>query len=196
LRDSESKTPDPGRSDRPSQSGLPQLARTTADGAFVFESLSADSSGLAEFTYVISDNISTASGSLFIEVLPVNDPPRFDAPATQVSALPGAPTLVENWAIELGAGPAAEQGQSLVFLTSPVSVPAGFFTTPPSLDINGGTADLSFELAPDAAGSAVLSVVLLDDGGTDNGGVNLSEEVLLTIDVLGDRIFNSRFEGE
>jgi len=179
-----------------SRGALQAQVSATADGAFVFESLSADTSGLAEFTYVITDNISTASGSLFIEVLPVNDPPRFDAPATQVAAVPGTPTLVENWAIELGAGPADEQGQSLMFLISPVSVPAGFFATPPSLAINGGTADLSFELAPDATGSAVLSVVLLDDGGTDNGGVNLSEEVLLTIDVLGDQIFRSRFEGE
>ncbi|MEN1729488.1 MAG: Ig-like domain-containing protein, partial [Pseudomonadota bacterium] len=166
----------------------------TADGAFVFETLLEDQSGTAEFTYVITDNISTASGSLLIEVLPVNDPPSFQAATTQVSATPGAPSLVEDWASELGAGPADEQGQSLQLFVSAVNVPMGFFTIPPSLSINGGTADLSFELAPDAEGSAVVSVVLQDGGGTANGGINQSDEVLLTIDALGDQIFSSRFE--
>lgn len=167
----------------------------TADGAFVFESLSEDQSGQVEFTYVISDKLNTDSATLLIQVLPVNDPPQFEAAPTQVSATPGETVIIEDWAF-MGPGPADEQGQSLAFLVTEVSAPEGFFISPPSIDIDGFRADLSFELAPQAAGSAEFSVVLQDSGGTANGGIDKSEALLLTISALGDQIFRSRFESE
>jgi len=174
---------------------LQSQVTATADGAFVFEPLSEDRSGLAEYTYVVSDNLNIASASLLINVLPVNDPPRFEA-VTHVAATPGESVIVEDWAFEMGPGPADEQGQSLTFLLTVVDVPEGFFISPPSIGIDGFRADLSFELAAEAAGSAEFSVVLQDNGGTANGGVDQSEAINLTINALGDRIFRSRFEGD
>ena len=169
----------------------------TTDGAFVFETMQPDTSGLAEFLYVISDNLNTDSATLLIDVLPVNDAPGFNAATTTVSAASGQSLVVENWATEAGAGPAGEQEQSMQFLISPVSVPSGFFSSMPSIDFtNNSTANLSFELAPGAAGSAVVSVVLQDNGGVANGGSNQSEEVLLTIQALSDLLFSDRFDND
>lgn len=104
--------------------------------------------------------------------------------------------IFEDWAFELGPGPADEQGQSLVFVSMDVSVPAGAFASPPNIDISEFRGDLSFELAADATGSAEIRVVLPDDGGVANGGINQSEKVILTISALTDRIFGSRFDSD
>ncbi|MBB6086981.1 choice-of-anchor Q domain-containing protein [Wenzhouxiangella marina] len=168
----------------------------SADGAFVFETLSPDTSGQTEFVYVISDNLNTGSASVFIDVLPVNDAPSFAFSTDSLAAVPAQPTLIEDWATEIGAGPADEQGQSVQFLVSPVDVPVGFFSVSPSLQFGGtGNADLSFEIAAGATGSAIVSIVLLDNGGTANGGVNLSDAVVVNISASTDSIFHSRFEG-
>jgi hypothetical protein len=96
---------------------------------------------------------------------------------------------IEDWAFEMGPGSIHEKGQSLAILLAVVSVPEGFFTSPPSIDIDGFRADLSFELAPEASGSAQVSVVLQDSGGTANGGIDQSEAIILTISALSDQIF-------
>ncbi len=44
--------------------------------------------------------------------------------------------------------------------------------------------------------SADIRVVLLDDGGVANGGINQSGKIILTISALINRIFGSRFESD
>jgi len=43
--------------------------------------------------------------------------------------------------------------------------------------------DLSFTASPDANGSAVITLLLQDDGGTENGGVDTSASQQLTITI-------------
>ena len=100
-------------------------------------------------------------------------------------------------------GPPDEQGQKVCFLThSPhhhhhhhhhrfflhlhtqltfaveVDKP-GMFATLPTISVPGG--DLAFELVPDVNGDVVVGVVLLDDGGTDNGGVDRTDRLSFRI---------------
>jgi uncharacterized protein YheU (UPF0270 family) len=56
------------------------------------------------------------------------------------------------------------------------------FVSLPIIDASTGT--LSYTLAIDASGTANVSVWLLDDGGTDNGGVDLSAAQRFAIMVL------------
>lgn len=165
-----------------------------ADGAFVFEPSSPDSVGPAEFVYTISDTLNTDSAELLIQIVPVNDPPVFNAGSKVITAIAGEQTIVEDWAIQISSGPPDEQIQSVEFTITPVNVPGGYFTGIPSLDISGSSADLSFELASDAVGNAVVSVVLQDNGGTSNGGLNQSDEVIVTIQSDSDLIFSDSFE--
>ena len=74
-----------------------------------------------------------------------------------------------SWATGISPGPASEAQQSVTFTVS-VSNP-GLFSTQPAVSA-GGT--LTYAPAADAFGSATVTVVANDDGGTANGGDNSS----------------------
>ncbi len=81
-------------------------------------------------------------------------------------------------AANITAGPANESGQSVSFLVANDN--AALFSAPPAIAANG---TLSFTAAPNANGTALVTVRALDDGGTANGGIDTSAPQFFTITV-------------
>lgn len=82
-------------------------------------------------------------------------------------------------ATHINPGPGPETNQTLTFLVSPAN--SNLFSVLPAIDSNG---TLTFTPAPNVYGTTTVSVVLTDDGGTDNGGQNTSEAQSFTIVIL------------
>ncbi len=131
-----------------------------------------DFSGQVSFEYSVHDGAATSVPvQVTINVLPRNDPPTFTVP--QGAAAPEGSTALEvvaGFATDMLAGPPDEAGQALHFVVTGVSNPALFVQTP-GIDVSTG--DLSFQPTGDA-GSAVITVVLVDDAGTEFGGSDTS----------------------
>jgi gliding motility-associated-like protein len=144
-----------------------RLTFTPAPGAY----------GRTVVTVLLRDNGGVAGGGVdgspaqtfAITLLPVNDAPRFtEGPNVSVPE-DGGPQRLAGWATAIAAGPANESAQSLSFLVT--ASPTTLFKALPALDAQG---NLTFTPAPDAYGTATVSVVLRDNGGTDHGGADRS----------------------
>lgn len=119
-----------------------------------------------------------AEATVTILLIDVNDAPSFSLP-TELTVAEDAPQqFVENFATSISAGPANELGQALTFGVQNDN--PGLFNVPPSMNPAGR---LTFTLAPNAHGSATISVMLEDSGGTANGGVNTSAPRTFTLNV-------------
>ena len=136
-------------------------------------------------TVTVDDGITTVNEQFELTVTPVNDMPVFtlkDIPDWPAGTL-GLKTLkgfVEN--LSLGAS-ANEGPQSIINSTVVIqSDPNGIFAVggEPQLTNNGV---ITYFLSG-VGGDAILDVELQDDGGTDNGGVDTSATVSLTLTVL------------
>ncbi|MBF0451444.1 MAG: tandem-95 repeat protein [Candidatus Magnetomorum sp.] len=86
--------------------------------------------------------------------------------------------VFENWASEINAGTPEESYQSLTFFA--YANPPTLFSQQPVITSNG---TISFETAPDVNGLATIRIFLQDNGGTDNGGMDQSEEYSLKINI-------------
>ena len=145
-----------------------------------------DANGTATFDVVVQDDGDTAnSGSdtsapqtFTITVNAVNDQPSLTAsnpPAVNEDA--GAQTVTGWAAFDPGPG---ESGQSVqAYQVSNVSDP-GLFAAAPTVSTGG---ELSYTPAADANGTASFDVVVQDDGGTANGGIDTSATQTFTIRV-------------
>jgi len=145
--------------------------------------LASDANGEAEVTLSLKDDGGTANGggdtsavqTFKITVTAVNDAPSF-----QLKANPGQTVLedsgahsVENFATNFSAGPSNESGQALLkYVVSNTNNSLFTSTGQPSIDATTGK--LTYTLAPGAIGTATVSVMAQDDGGTANGGVDTS----------------------
>jgi subtilisin-like proprotein convertase family protein len=141
--------------------------------------------GTAVVTIFAMDNGGTANGgadtsatfTFNITATSVNDRPTFNAGANISKTEDAGPQSIPNWA-SVSVGPANETGQTLTAIvqsatyTSPYyNTIAKFFSTPPTIDASG---TLTYQTAPNANGTVTLTVVLKDNGGTANGGVDTS----------------------
>jgi hypothetical protein len=122
------------------------------------------------FRFIVRNAIGASlPANVEINIRPVNDPPSFSAGPDQEIDEDAGPQRVPGWATAIRAGPLNESGQSLAFL---VSNDAGaLFSAPPTLDAVG---TLRYTPAPDANGSATVTVLLQDDGGSADGGQDRS----------------------
>jgi Bacterial Ig domain/HD domain len=158
-----------------------------ATGTLTFAS-APNSSGTATITFVLHDDGGTAGGgsdtsaaqSFTITVQPVNDAPSFLAGADQTTLEDSGAQSVVGWATQMSPGPADESGQNLDFEVENDTNPA-LFSVAPAVDPATGT--LTFTPSPNAFGSAVIELALHDDGGTVNGGKDLSAPQSFTITV-------------
>ncbi len=118
--------------------------------------------GPDSFSYVVSDGVQTAIGTVTVNVTAVNDPPTFSLKSDRLTLEEDAgKQRIEGWAYNMSPGPANESDQSLVFA---VEVNGAIpFAEAPSMDAESGV--LSFTVAPDANGSATVSTRLLDSVG-------------------------------
>jgi len=162
-------------STQPSIDASGKLTYTPAANAF----------GVATVTVQVHDNGGTANGgadtsasqTFTITVTAVNDAPSFTKGADQTVAEDSGAATVAGWASAISAGP-GESGQAVNFIVSNNN--NSLFSVQPAISAGGA---LTFTPAPDAFGSATVTVQLHDDGGTANGGVDTSASQTFTIAV-------------
>lgn len=113
-----------------------------------------------------------------ISVTAVNDAPTFTKGANlTVNANAGAQT-VAGWATSIAAGPTNEAAQTVAFTVTNSN--NALFSVQPTIAANG---TLTFTPATTGNGTATVTVVLKDNGGTANGGVDTSVVQTFTITV-------------
>ena len=120
----------------------------------------------------------SAAGDLTLVVGPVNDAPSFTAGGTLV-VVEDSLLATLPWAGGISRGPADEASQTLTFVLS--GVDAAFFDVTPTIDATTG--EVTFRPKADVAGTTTATVVLVDSGGTADGGVDTSASKILTIQV-------------
>jgi hypothetical protein len=132
--------------------------------------------GVATVTVRARDNGGTADGgqdtsppqTFTITVRAVNDPPAIALTGTNITRPQTAgPQSIPGWATGISAGPANETGQLLTILISTNN--SGLFSTQPTLALDG---TLTFTPNVANSGTAVVTVTIVDDGGTALGGTN------------------------
>jgi hypothetical protein len=163
-------------------SDLPAMA---ADGTLTFRT-APDAHGISEVTVVLIDDGGTDDGGLdrtvprkfVIKVASVNDAPSFAVGADITVREDAGAQSIAGWATEMSSGPANEAAQARYFAVT--SDNAALFSRQPVLAASG---DLAFTPAANAFGTATVSVVLRDSGGTTSGGVNASAPQSFTITV-------------
>jgi hypothetical protein len=154
----------------PSNGSLGAIISTGPTTATVDYTPDLDFNGSDSFVFQANDgNGGTDSATATITVNAVNDPPSFLAgPTVTVLEDSGAQTYT-NWATSISAGPADESGQTVTFTVTNDN--NALFAVQPSVD-SAGT--LIFTPAANAYGSANITVVAQDNGGTANGGNDTS----------------------
>ena len=140
------------------------------DGSFTYTP-NLDFNGSDSFTYAVSDDDGGVSApvTVFLSVAAVNDAPSFTKGADPVADEDAGPQSLAGWASAVSAGPADEAGQALTFVVQTDN--QALFATLPAISADG---TLTFTSAPNAFGSANVTVRLMDDGGTANGGADTS----------------------
>jgi hypothetical protein len=157
-----------------------------ADGSFSYTPAE-NFYGDDQFSYRATDpsgNWSTAS--VRIHIAPVNDPPWFNITqdALTVDAGAGAQT-VPGFAIGIHSGAPNEPDQTVEFEVVSNSRPE-LFQTAPAITRDGPDSDtgtLTYTPASGVSGTAVITMVAQDNGGTINGGKNTSQERTFEITV-------------
>lgn len=160
----------------------------SADGTLTYTAAE-NKSGSTTVSVYIHDNGGTSSGgddssgtqNFTINITAVNDAPSFTKGADEtVNEDSGLLHTVNNWATNISAGPSDESSQDVTFHVSADNT--GLFSVQPAIDASG---TLTYTLAADAFGTAVVTVTLSDNGGTANSGDDTSEPQTFNITVTG-----------
>ncbi len=149
----------------------------------------ADANGVATITLVAQDNGGTANGgvdtsapqSFTITVTAVNDRPTLTAANPPTVNEDSGAQSVPAWAT-FSPGPANEAGQAVLSYTVSNVSNAALFATPPAVANNG---TLTYTLAANQSGTSTFDVVVRDNGGVANGGIDTSVTSTFTITVTG-----------
>jgi CSLREA domain-containing protein len=154
-----------------------------------------DAYGVASITVVLKDNGGTANGgqdtsaaqTFTINLTAINDAPTFIKGADQTVDEDAGFRSIPNWATGISVGP-NESGQSVNFVVTGNTNPS-LFSLAPSVNFVG---TLNYQAALNASGSATISIVLKDTGGTTNGGQDTSQAQTFNINVtaVNDAPFN------
>src|SRR4030095_802633 len=141
-------------------------------------------SGSAAVTVQIRDNGGTANGGVdtsapqtfTVTTTFANDTPTFVIGPNIEAGNDAGPQTYPSWATQITAGPADESGQLLDFrVTTDAS---SLFAVLPAIAPDG---TLTFTPAANASGTATVRVQLHDNGGTEDGGIDLRETKALKI---------------
>jgi hypothetical protein len=127
--------------------------------------------GSTDITVTVNRSGGGSSSKTFsVTVNSVNDAPSFTKGADQtVNENDGAQT-VNGWATNISPGAPNESGQALTFQITNNSN-ASLFSAGPAVSPSGV---LTYTPAPGVSGSATITLSLKDDGGTANGGTDVS----------------------
>ncbi|HKO45252.1 MAG TPA: choice-of-anchor Q domain-containing protein [Pyrinomonadaceae bacterium] len=137
----------------------------------------AEMSGTTNITVTVNRTGGSDDKTFLLTVNAVNDTPSFTKGSDQAVNEDAGAQTVPNWAASLSAGPSNESGQVLSFHVTN-NTNASLFSSGPGIDSSG---TLTYTPAANAHGSATITIVLTDDGGTANGGVDTSESQAFTI---------------
>ncbi len=137
--------------------------------------------GADSFAYTVNDNDGLISNEALVSITinPVNDAPSFTTGADQTVLEDSGPQTVNPWATAISAGPADEAAQTLTFVVTGNTNPA-LFSVAPAISPTGV---LTYTAAANANGAATITLVLNDNGGTANGGVDTSAAQTFVINV-------------
>ena len=155
-----------------------------SDGTNVLFTPDASFVGTASVGYTVSDGHGgTADGLITITVTLVNDPPTID-PIKDVVVDEGAGLQTVNLT-GISAGPTNESQTITITATSDnpsvIPNPTVNYTSP---DLTG---TLTFTPAANAFGTATITVVVQDNGGTANGGINaVTNTFTVTVNSVND----------
>jgi hypothetical protein len=138
-------------------------------------------------TFELNDNGNSGTGpgmdipggSLDVNATPVNDAPDFAVAAEGPPAPPPPGQLAVThpaWAVSISPGPRFEDTQNVTFLVTNDN--PSLFDVEPAVSAAG---DLTYTFAQNASGSALVTVRLVDDGGTANGGSDTSSPYLFPV---------------
>ena len=177
-------------SSNPALIPTPSVSYTSlnASGSLSFTPV-ANAYGTATITVRVQDDGGTDSGgsdtlerSFTITVSAVNDAPDFTVGPNQVVQASAGLQTVVGWASGFNPGSADEASQTLLGYTIVSNSAPELFSIAPAIDASG---TLTYTPKPGASGTATISVVVHDSGGTHNGGVDTSAVRTCTITVSG-----------
>ena len=138
----------------------------------------ANANGTDSFSYQVCDTVGLCSSSTVgITIVPVNDAPSFGLSSPSSISLP-VPVSIAGFATAISAGPADESSQTPSFTVTNDN--PGLFAVQPAIAPDG---TLTYR-GSGLPGSATVTVLLQDSGGTANGGVNVSSARTFTILIL------------
>ena len=131
------------------------------------------------------DNGGTANGGVdtsteenfTISITPVNDAPSFTKGPNQTINEDAGSQFISNWATSISQGP--NESDSFSFQVTNNTNP-GLFSQQPAVFTSGL---LTYQAAFNASGTADITIVLKDTGGTANGGADTSAPQTFTITV-------------
>ena len=152
-----------------------------ANGTYTYTP-DADYFGPDSFRVSVSDgNGGVDTVTVNVTITPVNDPPSFKNTGNLTVCGNGTLQTISNWASSISAGPANESGQKVQFAVTNSN--NALFSIQPWVDASG---TLTYIPAPGQSGTATVSVLLTDDGGTLNGGINVSavQTFAITVNAL------------
>jgi hypothetical protein len=151
----------------------------------------ADEFGMSDITVTVNRTGGSTSHTFNLTLNPVNDAPSFNkGPDQSINENDPAQT-VNNWAANISPGPANESGQTLSFQVINDNN-AALFAIAPAISPTG---TLTYTPASHASGTATITIALMDNGGTANGGIDTSATQTFNINVLdgGSLQFSASF---
>jgi hypothetical protein len=142
----------------------------------------ANFNGSTSFTYRANDGVANSNNAtVSVTVNAVNDAPSFTKGADQTVLEDAGAQSVANWATNISAGPSNESGQTVSFeITNNTNT--ALFSTQPAVSPTG---TLTYAPAANAFGTATITLRIKDNGGTANGGVDVSATQTFVINVTG-----------
>jgi len=144
----------------------------------------ANLSGTTDVTVTVNRTGGPEVKVFTLTVNPVNDIPSFTkGPDQSVLEDAGAQTIT-NWATNVSTGPPNESGQTLSFqILNNTNV--NLFSAGPAISSTGA---LTYTPAPNVSGTATITIVGKDNGGTANGGVDTtpSQSFVITVAPVND----------
>jgi large repetitive protein len=124
--------------------------------------------------------VGSTAQNFTLTVRPVNQVPSFTKGSDVTVAEDSGLQVFTAWNTVRAAGAACETAQALSFEITNNTNPALFSAQPTVSGVNG---NLSFMTAPDANGSAIITLRIKDDGGVADGGADTSATQSFTITV-------------
>jgi hypothetical protein len=182
-------------------SSLFAVAPTVAPNGTLTYTPAPNANGIATVTIAIKDDGGTDDGGVdtsptqtfTITVTAVNDAPTYDLLTSTQSAEDAGPQTVSSALTNPSVGPANEAAQTFLPIVVTNNNNA-LFSAQPSID--QATGKLTYTAAPNANGTATVTVTVKDNGGTANGGVDATTKALtITITKVNDAPVINAFSG-